>query len=263
MRVALGVEYNGSRFYGWQAQANLPTVQGAIEKALSQIADHAVQVFCAGRTDAGVHATGQVIHFETTAQRDARAWVFGTNSNLPPDISICWAKEVDADFHARFSAIARRYYYVIYNKPVRSAIFHSHITLYQSILDAEVMHLAAQHLVGEHDFSAFRSAQCESRTPMRCVNFVNVFRKKDFVIIEIEANAFLHHMVRNITGVLLKIGCGSNHKDWTLELLNAKDRAKAAETAPPTGLYLAAVKYPAVCNIPDSFGHLNMAILSI
>lgn len=244
MRIALGIEYNGHDFHGWQAQAGLPTVQGHIENALSTIADQPIQVFCAGRTDAGVHASGQVIHFDTQAIRNPRAWTLGVNTNLPPTISVAWAQEVDDEFHARFSALSRRYRYIILNSSTRSATLAGRTTWFHHALDAEKMHLGAQHLLGELDFSSFRSAQCEANTPMRNVHEITVTRHDRIITIEIQANAFLHHMVRNIVGVLLKIGSGEKQADWAHEVLIAKDRRVAAETAPASGLSLIKVNYP-------------------
>jgi tRNA pseudouridine38-40 synthase len=245
MRIALGVEYNGNAFNGWQAQENLPTVQGCLELALSKIANESIEVFCAGRTDAGVHATGQVVHFDTNAIRDMRAWTLGTNTNLPSSIAIRWGKEVDEHFHARYSAKSRCYRYHIYNESLRPGILSGLATWQYVPLDHEAMNKAAQHLIGEHDFTSFRSSQCESKTPMRNLLKINVLREKQMVIIEVEANAFLHHMVRNIVGVLMEVGKGVRSTSWPKEVLEAKDRRLAAPTAPAAGLYLVGVKYPA------------------
>jgi tRNA pseudouridine38-40 synthase len=251
MRIALGVHYLGNNFYGWQSQQNLPTIQGHIEAALAKIANEPIQVFCAGRTDAGVHATGQVIHFETTAIRNLRAWTMGTNTHLPPSISIHWAHEVDDTFHARFSALSRRYRYIIYNHSIRSAITAFRSTWHFTPLNMELMQQGANHLLGELDFSSFRSAQCESTTPMRNIQEISVFRCENFIVIEIQANAFLHHMVRNIVGVLLEVGAGQRQPDWVREILEAKDRRQAAETAPASGLYLIKVQYPSSYSLPE------------
>jgi tRNA pseudouridine38-40 synthase len=249
-RIAIGIEYNGHEFFGWQSQDNLLTVQGTVEAALSKIAAEPIQVFCAGRTDAGVHATGQVVHFNTQAERSARAWTLGTNTHLPVTVAAQWAIEVDENFHARFSAQSRCYRYVIYNSSLRSAICAFRATWYHHALDAERMHTAAQFILGENDFSSFRSSECESKTPMRNVHSIQVKREGDFVIIEIQANAFLHHMVRNIAGVLMRIGAGFNPPEWMREVLQAKDRRAAAETAAPYGLYLFKVGYPDEYNFP-------------
>lgn len=251
-RIALGIEYDGHEFYGWQAQETLYTVQGTLETALTKIAAEPIKLLCAGRTDAGVHATGQVVHFDTSAIRSMRAWTLGTNTHLPPTIAVRWAMEVDEAFHARFSAQARRYRYVIYNSPMRSAILAARVTWYPYALDAERMQAAAMHLLGEQDFSAFRSSQCESNTPMRNVHEVKVWREGAYVIVEIEANAFLHHMVRNIVGVLIRVGAGRQDADIVQKILESKDRRQAFETAPATGLYLINVRYPETYLFPEA-----------
>lgn len=243
MRIALGIEYDGSHFYGWQAQQNLPTIQEHLQQALSKVANEPIEVFCAGRTDAGVHALGQVIHFDTQAVRDSHAWIAGTNTYLPPSVSVKWAQQVSDEFHARFSAKSRRYCYVIYNHAVRSALLASRVTLHHRLLDADKMHQAAQYLLGELDFTSFRSSQCESKTPMRNVHEITVTRRGHFIYVEIEANAFLHHMVRNIVGSLMEVGAEEHPPKWIQEVLQARDRRLAAEMAPPMGLYLVSVKY--------------------
>lgn len=244
MRIALGVEYNGHRFFGWQAQRDLLTLQGTLEDALAKVANEPIQLFCAGRTDANVHATGQVAHFDTRAKRHIDAWIWGTNSYLPSSMVVRWARAVDYSFHARFTATARRYSYVIFNYPIRPAILNTRATWHYYPLDIECMREAGKYLIGEQDFSSFRSSQCNSKTPMRNVIEFSIERRGDFVILEIEANAFLHHMVRNIVGVLLKIGAGFKEPQWMQEVLLAKNRRAAAETAPADGLYLTCVKYP-------------------
>lgn len=254
-RFALCLSYNGHRYFGWQSQKNdLPTVQKCVEKAVSEVANEKVEIVCAGRTDKSVHAAFQVIHFDTAAQRDARAWVFGCNANLPKDISVSWAGEVREDFHARFSATSRRYHYVIYNHPIRPAHFSNELSWCHHPLDANKMHEAAQCLIGEHDFSSFRAVGCQSKTPFRFLEFVNVTRYGHILIIDIKGNAFLHHMVRNIAGVLMAIGMGRQPVSWCKQVLDAKDRTKAAVTAPPFGLFLTHVDYPAHFNIPCSEG---------
>lgn len=250
MKIVLTVAYDGSSFHGWQAQENLPTIQDCLTTAVSKIADEPVELFCAGRTDAGVHATQQVVHFETTKIRDLRAWTSGVNSLLPPAIAVRFATTVDDDFHARFSAVARTYHYVLDTAKTRPAIFHNRVTWHPYALDENCMHQAAQYLIGEHDFSAYRSSQCESKTPMRNIQKIKVVRKENYVILEITANAFLHHMVRNIVGVLLKIGERIESPIWAQEILLAKDRTKAAATAPPAGLYLTRVDYPKTYAFP-------------
>lgn len=251
MRIALGIEYNGSEFYGWQAQAELPTIQGCLEAALSKIADEIIILFCAGRTDAGVHATGQVVHFDTQVNRPIRAWIMGTNSYLPSAISVRWAQIVNDDFHARYTALSRCYRYFIYNTATRPALLHQRVTWRYEELNVATMHEASRYLIGELDFSSFRSSQCESKSPMRNVHRITINRHNEFVIIEIEANAFLHHMVRNIAGVLMRVGAGYEEPEWALEVLQAKDRRKAVETAPASGLYLYAVKYPTIFSLPE------------
>lgn len=245
-RVALGVEYDGSGFSGWQTQLDphLSTVQETLEKALSQVADQPITVLCAGRTDAGVHASGQVVHFDTTAERPLKAWVLGANALLPKSLAVQWAQAVPADFHARFSAQSRRYRYLIANTPVRPAMHACFLTHHVRALDADAMHAAGQLLLGERDFSSYRAAACQSRTPMRCITELTVQRQGSTVSVEIEANAFLLHMVRNIVGTLLEIGEGRKPPAWAGELLALRDRTKAAPTAPAAGLALIAVRYP-------------------
>lgn len=249
VRIVLGIEYDGSSFSGWQWQPNRPSVQVALEQALSRVANSPVTVVCAGRTDAGVHALEQIIHFDVDVVRSLSAWLLGGNSYLPDTIRIIWVKEAVGDFHARYSAIARLYRYVILNRSVKSALQCKQVTWCYQSLDADVMHRAAQHLVGNHDFSSFRAQGCQSKSPIRLVYFVGVKREADKVIIEVCANAFLHHMVRNIAGVLIAIGMGKQPEDWTLALLIAKKRALAGVTAPPYGLYLESVYYPAYYGI--------------
>jgi tRNA pseudouridine38-40 synthase len=253
-RVALGIAYDGSVFSGWQSQLNphLRTVQESLETALSRVADHAVTVHCAGRTDAGVHASGQVVHFDTTADRPLKAWVLGSNTLLPPQVAVQWARTVPADFHARFSAFSRRYRYLICNSTVRPALYHQFLTHHRYALDAEAMHAAGQHLLGERDFTSFRAVACQSRTPMRNVTELSVRRQGQYVVVEIEANAFLLHMVRNIVGSLLEIGEGRKPVSWTAELLTLRDRTRAAPTAPPNGLSLIQVRYPPALAFPQS-----------
>ena len=251
-RIALGIEYNGSCFNGWQAQksASAITIQETLEQALSEVADHPVKLYCAGRTDAGVHAQAQVAHFDSLNLRPDTAWLRGCNSLLPPTISIRWAKQVGADFHARFAATARKYRYVIFNNSVKPAILSNLVTHRYRNLDVGSMHLAAQQLLGENDFTSFRGASCQSSTPMRNINSVSVMRRGDFVIMDIEANAFLLHMVRNIVGVLLEIGEGLKPVDWAGEVLACRDRSLAGVTALPDGLYLTNVSYPQDCGLP-------------
>lgn len=250
-KLALGIEYDGSRYYGWQRQQEVRSVQEKLERALSKVADHPVSVFCAGRTDAGVHGTGQVVHFATVAQRPDAAWTLGVNANLPDDIAVRWVKAVPDEFHARFSATARRYRYLIYNQRLRPAILGNGVTHFYYPLDVEKMQRAGQALLGENDFTSFRAVQCQSRTPWRNVMHLNVTRQGPYVIVDIKANAFVHHMVRNIVGSLMEIGCGNQSESWMAELLAAKDRTLAAATAKAEGLYLVAVDYPAHFALPQ------------
>lgn len=243
-RIVLGIEYDGSAYAGWQWQAGKRTLQGELQTALSKIANCPIVVHCAGRTDAGVHALEQVVHFDCEIERDIRAWQMGGNSHLPDDIRITWAKPAVGDFHARYSAIARFYRYVILNRPIKSALMRNQTTWCYQALDAERMHSAGQHLIGEHDFSSFRAQSCQSVSPNRLMYFIEVYRQDNLVMIDLCANAFLHHMVRNIAGVLIEIGSGKQPQDWTLALLHLKDRAQAAMTAPPHGLHLGGVFYP-------------------
>ena len=248
--LALGIEYDGSLYYGWQRQNEVRSVQEELEKALSQVANQPVTVFCAGRTDAGVHGTGQVVHFTTTSLRKDAAWTLGTNTHLPADVAVRWVKTVPDDFHARFSATARRYRYVIYNNRLRPAILGGGMTHFYHHLDEEKMQRAGQCLLGENDFTSFRAVQCQSRTPMRNVMHLYVTRHGDYVVVDIKANAFVHHMVRNIVGSLMEIGCGNKPESWMAELLAAKDRKLAAATARAEGLYLVAVDYPERFDLP-------------
>lgn len=244
MRIALGVEYDGFDFFGWQRQPELKTVQGTLEEALRKVANEHIEIFCAGRTDAGVHATNQVIHFDTRAKRHLDAWVFGVNTQLPPSIGIRWSRQVDLSFHARFKATARRYRYIIYNHPVRPALLSHRVSWHYYPLDVKRMQTAASFLIGEQDFSSFRSSKCNSNSPFRNITDFAIERRGDFIIFEIEANAFLHHMVRNIAGTLMKIGAGFKEVEWMQAVLAAKSRRAAAETAPAGGLYLINVTYP-------------------
>ncbi len=252
MRIALGIEYDGTGYFGWQRQRDVISVQGVLEAALSEIAAHPVEVQCAGRTDTGVHGTGQVVHFDTTATRSMRAWSLGVNAKLPKDVSVRWAHEVTDEFHARFSATARRYRYVIYNNALRPAILSSGISHYHLPLDADKMHQAGQALVGEHDFTSLRATHCQSHSPWRKVSHLNVTRHGNYLVIDIKANAFLHHMVRNIVGSLLLIGQGDQPVDWMAWLLAQKNRRLAGVTAKAEGLYLVSVDYPEHFGLPTS-----------
>lgn len=250
MRIALGIEYDGTDFLGWQRLTHGRTVQGDIEAALSFVADHAVEVVCAGRTDAGVHARLQVVHFDSDAERSMRAWALGTNSRLAHDVAVRWAQPVADGFHARFDARARRYRYRILNRPVRAALDARFVAWERVPLDVELMQQAAQALVGEHDFSAFRTVACQANSPMRNVHSIEIARAGDEVAIDIQANAFLHHMVRNIVGSLLPIGRGERPAEWLGELLHGRDRRRAGPTAPSAGLTFVGPRYPAEWQLP-------------
>jgi len=250
MRVALGIEYDGTDFFGWQRLSHGPSVQAEVEAALSFVADHPVEVTCAGRTDAGVHARCQVVHFDAHVERDPRAWMLGATTRLPRPVAVLWAKAMPEDFHARFSARARRYRYAILNRAIRPALDARFLSWERGPLDAEAMHAAAQALVGEHDFSSFRAVSCQARHARRNVIAVGVHREGEQVIVEIEANAFLHHMVRNIVGSLLEVGRGERPVDWIAELLGARNREVGGVTAPPQGLTFIGPRYPAEWRLP-------------
>ncbi|WMY97182.1 MAG: tRNA pseudouridine(38-40) synthase TruA [Arsenophonus sp.] len=249
-KIALGIEYNGSHYYGWQRQKNKKTIQECLEFALTKIANHCIKTYCAGRTDSGVHATGQVIHIETSAIRINSAWTIGVNKYLPHDITIKWAKIVTSDFHARFSATARRYHYIIFNDKYRPAILANKVTHYHIPLNEKKMHTAAQELIGEKNFSSFRCTECQSKSPFRKITNIQVNRYRNYIVVDITANAFLHRMVRNIVGSLIEIGCGKQDITWIKELLKLKDRKKAAATAKAEGLYLVDVDYPLKYQLP-------------
>ncbi|MDT9587288.1 MAG: tRNA pseudouridine(38-40) synthase TruA [Candidatus Arsenophonus melophagi] len=251
-KIALGIEYDGSHYYGWQRQYEVKSIQACLELALSKVANEPTKVYCAGRTDAGVHATNQVIHFETSVTRKNSEWTMGVNSHLPIDIAIRWSKVVESDFHARFSATARRYRYLIFNNRYRPAILSKGITHYHAPLDTHRMHIAAQALLGEQDFTSFRAIQCQSQSTWRNIKHARVNRYGDYIVIDIKANAFAHHMVRNIVGSLLAIGRGDQDIKWIAQLLALKDRTKAAPTARPEGLYLVAVDYPLKYKLPHT-----------
>lgn len=252
-RIALGVEYDGSRYCGWQMQSHgTRTVQHELQKALSIVADHPVQVVCAGRTDTGVHATGQVVHFDTAAKRPSRAWVMGVNTHLPDDVCVHWSRVVDAGFSARFSASMRAYRYVIQQRAARPALYSRRVNWIHQQLDTVTMHQAAQALLGENDFSSFRSSACQSEHAMRFIQSIDVSAEGGFVYVDIRANAFLHHMVRNIVGSLLLVGSGERPPGWIAELLALKDRTRAGPTAPADGLYLVEVQYPDEYGLPVS-----------
>ncbi len=250
-RVAIGLEYHGGRYAGWQAQAGLQTVQGIVEAALGSVAAQAVALTCAGRTDARVHAIGQVAHFDTDSIRTPRGWMLGANTHLPADVSVRWAQEVPEHFHARHRAEARTYCYLICNRGTRSALAAGRATVIYRPLDEERMGEAARSLLGEHDFSAFRAAECQARTPVRRLHELAVERQGDWIVIRATANAFLHHMVRNMAGLLISVGRGEADSSWAREVLESRDRTRGAPTAPPDGLYLWRVRYSPDFALPD------------
>jgi tRNA pseudouridine38-40 synthase len=251
-RIAMGLEYDGSDYAGWQVQPDQVTVQGKVEEALSRVADAPVQVCCAGRTDAGVHATGQVVHFDSDAPRSEWAWVMGANANLPRSISATWAQTVPDEFHARFLAVSRTYRYLLLNRPTRPGLDHHRVAWSHRALDAARMQDAACELVGEHDFSAFRAQACQAKTPVRTIHRFDVHRQDDTIVFEVCANAFLYHMVRNMVGSLMRIGAGEAGRDWLAGVLAGRDRSAAAATASPAGLYLVAVEYPRSYGLPGA-----------
>jgi len=260
-RLAAGIEYDGRAYSGWQFQPGLQTVQDVVQRALSRVADAPVDCVCAGRTDAGVHALAQVIHFDSAAVRTERAWRLGTNTYLPPDVSLVWVREVPEQFHARFSATARSYRYSILNRDSRPGLATGRATWERRPLDVERMHAAAQVLVGEHDFSAFRAIECQSKSPVRLLERIDVTRNAEWVTLGVTANAFLHHMVRNIAGLLMSVGSGESPPERVAKVLATRDRKANAATAPPDGLYLAAVRYPAEFGFPGAGSEPQSAII--
>jgi tRNA pseudouridine38-40 synthase len=244
MRLVCAVEYDGSGFSGWQRQAHARSVQADLEEALSRVADHRVQTACAGRTDAGVHATWQIVHFDSEARRSERSWILGVNSNLPDDLRLLSIQPVAGEFHARFSAWARRYRYVILTRAVRSALLRQRVVWTHQPLDEVLMAEGAAHLLGEHDFSSFRALACQAKSPRRTIHRLEVRRSGDYLYLDVEANGFLHHMVRNIAGVLMAVGRGERGPEWVAQVLEQRDRSRGGVTAPPTGLYLVGVRYP-------------------
>ena len=261
-RIALGIEYDGSPYSGWQKQKfpQQETVQEYIETALSKVADSNVVVSCAGRTDAGVHATCQVVHFDTEIDRGAKAWTQGVNSMLPRTIRVVWSRTQEDDFHARFSALSRRYLYLMYQRETQSAMLHGRASYTRRKLDEVSMHAAAQHFLGEQDFTSFRAASCQSKTAMRNVMHANVYRRGGFLIFDVKANAFLQHMVRNMMGSLLQVGRGDKGPAWIAQLLSLQDRARAAPTALPDGLYLVGVEYPQSCDLPSEISQPDLLL---
>lgn len=250
MRYALGIEYDGKNYCGWQRQKNVVSVQQKLEQALSKIADEPIEVICAGRTDTGVNATNQVVHFETNKIRKDVAWTLGVNTHLPKDIAVTWVTAVSDEFHARFSATARRYRYIIYNYRLRPAILSNGISHYHYPLDEKLMQQGAQHLVGRHDFTSFRTVHCQSHSPIRTIHHCEITRQGDFIIVDVKANAFLHHMVRNIVGSLMRVGQSQQTTRWIKEVLEQKNRCLAGATALPEGLYFVGVDYPEQFEIP-------------
>jgi tRNA pseudouridine38-40 synthase len=243
LRIALGVEYDGSALAGWQSQVHGNTVQDALERALAAVAGASVRTICAGRTDAGVHALAQVVHFDTEIDRPDTAWVRGTNAHLPPAVAVRWAQRVNEDFHARFSARARSYRYLLLNRPVRPAVMHGRVGWHHAPLDVESMTLASASLLGELDFSAFRAAECQAKSPIKIMQSISIGRQNDLIVFDFTANAFLHHMVRNIVGALVYVGNGRHGPEWLAELLAGRDRARAAPTFAAAGLYFVGVNY--------------------
>ena len=250
VRIALGLEYDGSAFCGWQTQPSGCAVQDKLEAALGQLAGERVATVCAGRTDAAVHALGQIVHFDTAAQRPLSAWVRGANALLPPHIAVNWAHVVPPDFHARYSARERSYRYVLLNRPVRPAADRGRVGWFHLPLDVERMQLSARMLIGEHDFSAFRSSECQARSPVRALRRLDIERRGDYIVFEFSANAYLHHMVRNIVGALVYVGKGKHPPGWVGELLRARDRTLGAPTFDPAGLYLTRVVYDEAWGLP-------------
>lgn len=246
MRVALGLEYDGSGFCGWQSQANGGAVQDALELALAKVADAPMRVVCAGRTDAGVHALAQVVHFDTAAVRPTTAWVRGVNAHLPASIAVRWAQPVADEFHARFSARGRRYRYLLLNRGERPGLMARRVGWFHRPLDADRMAAAAGELIGEHDFSAFRSIECQAKSPIKVLRRAEVARHGELLVFDFEASAFLHHMVRNLVGALVYVGKGAKPPAWLGELLAGRDRARAAPTFEASGLYFAGVDYDPV-----------------
>jgi tRNA pseudouridine38-40 synthase len=257
VRIALGVEYKGTAFCGWQSQAGVRTVQDCVERALSRVADEPVRVVTAGRTDTGVHATGQVVHFDTGSVRPEYSWLRGANSNLPSDVRVLWIRPVPQRFHARFGAIERAYRYVLYRSTSRPAVLHDLCTWVHYDLDPQLMREAAAALIGGHDFSAFRAAGCQAKTAFRTVRRVTLSHSGHWLWLDIAADAFLQHMVRNIVGSLVLVGRGERPPDWFQQVLASGDRARAGPTAPPEGLYLTKVTYPDEFELPAPTGSVR------
>ena len=251
MRIALGIEYNGAAYCGWQYQDHSPSVQERVEHALAHVADHNIRVICSGRTDTGVHAYCQVVHFDTTANRSEHSWAFGANTKLPGDISILWAKHVDESFHARFSAVSRVYRYVLLNRKIRPGLLRDRVSWEYRPLDLQQMQTATRHLIGEHDFTSYRAVACQASSPVRTLKRIEISQSGELFTLELEANGFLHHMVRNIAGVLITIGAGEAEPGWAKEVLDKRDRTQGGLTAPPDGLYFVGPCYPEEFEIPS------------
>jgi len=252
MRFAMGIEYDGSSFFGWQIQNTYPSVQQVVEHAISSVANTNINVVCAGRTDTGVHAAEQVIHFDTIVERSDSAWLKGTNANLPKSVSVLWVKPVTEQFHARFSAETRRYRYIIFNREVRPAFLGGRVSWDYRQLDEIKMQKAANTLLGEHDFNAYRTVACQAKSPVRNLMRLDISRNNELVFLDVEANAFLHHMVRNLAGVLMSIGAGEQAISWAWEVLQTRDRRSGGVTAAADGLYLMKVNYPVEFDLPQS-----------
>jgi tRNA pseudouridine38-40 synthase len=249
-RLVLGIEYDGSSYYGWQRQPHAASVQESLEKCLSEVANQTIEVTCAGRTDTAVHATSQVVHFDCQNPRPIKAWLKGANSLLPQTISIRYAKTINNNFHARFSALSRSYIYVIDNNLIKPAIMTQGLTWIRANLNVEKMNNAAKHFMGEHDFTSLRSSRCQSNSANRNISKLSCKRYGEYIVVEVTANAFLHHMVRNIVGMLIEVGDGRRNPDWTRDVIEAKNRCIAGVTAPANGLYLVGVEYPEEFDLP-------------
>lgn len=252
-RIAMGIEYDGSHFVGWQSQREGETVQQDVEHALSKVANHPVKIFCAGRTDTGVHANEQVIHFETSSYRKPDSWVFGCTTNLPRSISSLWAINVPESFHARFSAMQRTYRYTILNRRIRPSILNNYVSFVSRPLDELKMQQAAQYLLGKHDFTSYRAVACQAKSPVRTLHELAVTREGEFIHLDLKADGFLHHMVRNIAGVLIRIGTGEAEIEWAKEVLEHRNRRLGGVTASPKGLYLRKITYPEEYNLPSIY----------
>ena len=251
MRIALGIEYDGSPYYGWQSQPDGRTVQDVLQAALKHISGESISIIAAGRTDTGVHALEQVIHFDTQANRPLTAWVRGTNAYLPASVVVLWAHAVDDEFHARFSAQARSYRYHLYCRSIRSALLYGKAGWYHQDLDVAKMQEAAQYLLGEHDFSAFRASECQAKSPVKTLTHISMQQQGELINLDLTGNAFLHHMVRNIMGCLVYVGNGKHEPKWLQQVLDGRDRSKAAPTFAPDGLYLCHISYDPKWGLPQ------------